>query len=115
MIKYIHTKNKSPYDSDLILCADSNENTPSYNPYSTFKFQWYLTKEKNRPGIPLRFQEYDILILSTEEIKRKNYNGLYLYCILTDVRTKQEQTTESIKLYSDINKVIEFNSSFIKL
>lgn len=83
--------------------------TPSLTHYT---WQWYLTNDKDNRGEPIEGQQYESLVIATDLIKERGYEGLYLYCEYTDTKTKQKSKTEFIQLHADINKIIDSGTVF---
>lgn len=104
MKKYAIRLHQNNYDAHLIFHA-----TPDLSHYI---WQWYLTDDKNEVGKPIEEERYEIYTTTTDLIKEKGYDGLYLYCKYTDINTKRESKTEYIKLYSDVNKIIDSGTVF---
>lgn len=82
------------------------------NAYEFYDHQWYMTESENTIGVPIKEQCHEMFIITTELIKEKNYNGLYLYCKRTDLKTGKESNTEFIRLYSEVNKIIDSGTIF---
>lgn len=104
MIKYAIRLHENHNDAHLIFHA-----TPSS---INHMWQWYLTDDKNEIGKPIEEEIYESYSTATDLIKEKGYDGLYLYCKCTDINTKQEFKTEYIRLYSDVNKIIDSGTVF---
>ncbi len=98
------------YESDLIF--HSTPMLSNINCYELYKYQWYLTKDKSLIGNPIKDEKYESYIITTELIKEKGYEGLYLYCKLIDRKTNKESNTEYIRLFSNFNKMIENGTVF---
>ncbi|MCF2132091.1 hypothetical protein L1I79_37585 [Strepomyces sp. STD 3.1] len=95
------------------LIFHATPTAPSINFYSLYKHhQWYLTKDKDVVGDPITEENVPSFITTTERIKEKGYDGFYLYCKYTDIKTNKENHTEFIKLYSDVNKMIDSGTVF---
>ncbi|MBU8756727.1 hypothetical protein KM927_24940 [Priestia megaterium] len=103
MIKYAIRLQKNKRDAVLIFHAA---------PDSKRHFQWYITEHKNVVGQPIEDELYESYIINTQRIKEEGYEGLYLYCKFTYLEANKENTTEFIKLSSDINKIIESGTVF---
>lgn len=108
MIKYAIKLHDNNHDAHLIFHA-----TPTWPPIDPFyKHQWYLTEDENSMGFPIQEESYEMYTTTTEQIKEKGYDGWYLYCKRTDIKTFQENNTEFIRLYSDIYKIINSGTVF---
>jgi len=107
MIKYAIRLHNNNRDASLIFHAspDSEGHPPS-------KFQWYITEDKNLEGKPIEDELYASYITHTKLIKEEGYEGLYLYCEFTYIDTNQENKTEFIQLFSDVNKIIDSGTIF---
>ncbi|MEB2268496.1 hypothetical protein LAV77_27380 [Priestia megaterium] len=103
MIKYAIRLHKNNRDAVLIFHAA---------PDSEGYFQWYITEHKNVVGQPIEDELYESYIINTQRIKEEGYEGLYLYCKFTYLEANKENTTEFIKLSSDITKIIESGTVF---
>ena len=99
MIKYAIRLYKNESHAHFIF-----HSTPSQTGYI---WQWYITKDTNEEGRPLVTQKYQSFGTTTDLIQKKGLEGLYLYCKYIDRETKQEFQTEYIRLYSDIDRMIE--------
>lgn len=104
MIKYAIRLHQNNHDAHLIFHA-----TPDFTHYT---WQWYLTDDKNEVGNPIFQQCYESYTITTDLIKEKGYDGLYLYCKYTNLNTMEESKTELVKLFSDVNKIIESGTVF---
>ncbi|CAI6330988.1 hypothetical protein [Bacillus subtilis] len=82
------------------------------NPYDLYEHQWYLTEDKSEIGIPIDGENYEMYSTTTELIKEKNFDGLYLYCKRTDKNTNEESNTEFIRLFSNIIDVLNSGTVF---
>lgn len=103
----LHNNN---HEAHLIFHA-----TPTYppiDPYSLYSHQWYITEDKNVVGSTIEEENYEMFATTTELIKENGYEGLYLYCKRTDIKTNKENHTEFIRLYSDVNKIIDSGTVF---
>ncbi|MEW2059146.1 hypothetical protein ACF09G_37720 [Streptomyces albogriseolus] len=110
MLKYAIRYHNNNCDAHLIFHA-----TPSYppiDPYSLYKHQWFLTEDKIHIGRPLEEEMYEMLATNTKEIKEAKLDGLYLYCQRTDIKTNEVNNTEFIRLFSDVNQIIESGTVF---
>ncbi|MED4292842.1 hypothetical protein [Priestia megaterium] len=103
MIKYAIRLHKNNRDAVLIFHAAPNLEG---------HFQWYITKDKNVVGQPIEDELYESYITHTKRIKEEGYEGLYLYCKFNYLEANKENTTEFIKLSSDITKIIESGTVF---
>jgi len=103
VIKYAIQLHKNNRDAVLIFHAA---------PDSEGYFQWYITEHKNVVGQPIEDELYESYIINTQRIKEEGYEGLYLYCKFTYLEANKENTTEYIKLSSDVNKIIESGTVF---
>ncbi|MBT2281632.1 hypothetical protein J7E51_27650 [Priestia megaterium] len=107
MIKYAIRLHNNNRDASLIFhAAPSSEEQPNC------KFQWYITEDKNLVGQPIEDELYESYITETQRIKEEGYEGLYLYCKFTNVKTNKENKTEFIQLFSDVNKIIDSGTVF---
>lgn len=104
MKKYAIKLYQSEVAADLIFHA-----TPSLTNY---EWQWYVTDDKNNMGRAIEGQRYESFITTTDLIKERGYEGLYLYCEYKDKSTKKECKTKLIRLYSDINNIINSGTIF---
>ncbi|MEC0400806.1 hypothetical protein ACO0DA_12160 [Bacillus subtilis] len=104
MKKYVIRLHNNSKDAHLIFHA-----TPDL---SHFSYQWYLTEYKSVSGIPIEGSQYESYVTTTDIVKEKGYDGLYLYCECIDLNTKREFKTELIKLYSDVNKILDSDTVF---
>ncbi|MEH7291217.1 hypothetical protein COK90_20835 [Priestia megaterium] len=102
MIKYAIRLHNNNRDASLIFHA-----APDSEGHPLSKFQWYLTEDKNLVGQPIEYALYESYITHTKRIKEEGYEGLYLYCKFTYIETNKENKTEFIKLFSDVNKIID--------
>ncbi|CAI8920536.1 hypothetical protein [Priestia megaterium] len=107
MIKYAIRLHNNDRDAFLILHA-----APSSEGHPLCKFQWYITKDKNLAGQPIEDEQYESYTIKTQRIKEEGYEGLYLYCKFTYIDTNQENKTEFIQLFSDVNKIIDSGTIF---
>ncbi|MED4287187.1 hypothetical protein P4678_29125 [Priestia megaterium] len=103
MIKYAIRLHNNNRDASLIFHAA---------PDSVGHFQWYITEDKNLVGRPIEDELYESYITHTKRIKEEGYEGLYLYCKFTYIDTNKENKTEFIKLFSDVNKIIDSGTVF---
>ncbi|RDY83190.1 hypothetical protein [Bacillus amyloliquefaciens] len=113
MEKYAIRLCDNSYEAHLIFHA-----TPTFskfNPYELYEYQWYLTEDENQEGTPIEKEQYESYITTTELTKQKGYDGLYLYCKYRDINTNQVFKTEYIRLYSNVNKIIESGTIFDKI
>lgn len=110
MKKYAIRLYQNNCDAHLIFHATST--LPNIDPYELYEYQWYLAKNKNALGKPIEEEQFESYTTTTNLIKEKGYNGLYLYCKYIDINTKQEFKSEYIELHSDINKIIDSGSVF---
>ncbi|RBP59322.1 hypothetical protein DES36_11947 [Alkalibaculum bacchi] len=99
MIKFAIKLYNNDKDAHFIFHA-----TPDLIHYT---WQWYLTDDKENIGEPLEGQQYESFVTTTDLIKERGYEGLYLYCEYMDNNTKRKSKTEFIRLHADINKVID--------
>ncbi|MFH9970318.1 hypothetical protein ACH4PR_55775, partial [Streptomyces mirabilis] len=60
----------------------------------------------------LEEEMYEMLATNTKEIKEAKLDGLYLYCQRTDIKTNEVNNTEFIRLFSDVNQIIESGTVF---
>lgn len=104
MLKFAIRLHKNKSEAHLIFHATPNE--------TRYFWQWYVTEDKNVEGNKIEGQEYQSYPISTELIKKKGFNGLYLYCKFIHIDTNQEYKTEYIRLYSDVDKIIEEGTVF---
>ncbi|SEG78851.1 hypothetical protein [Bacillus sp. ok061] len=88
--------------------------TPIYpkNAYEFYDHQWYITQNETVIGTPITGECYEMFIITTEIIKEKGYDGLYLYCKRTDIKTGKESNTEFIRLDSNLDKIIDSGTIF---
>ncbi|MEH7291506.1 hypothetical protein COK90_20640 [Priestia megaterium] len=107
MIKYAIRLHNNNRDASLIFHA-----APDSEGHPLSKFQWYLTEDKNLVGQPIENALYESYITHTKRIKEEGYEGLYLYCKFTYLEANKENTTEFIKLSSDITKIIDSGTVF---
>ncbi|MFP7487648.1 hypothetical protein SFC65_26205 [Priestia filamentosa] len=110
MIKYAIRLHQNNLDAHLIFHATPTE--PEFDAYELYEHQWYITKYKHTVGFPIKGQSFEMYVITTEIIKEKEYDGLYLYCKRIDKKTNKENNTEFIRLYSDFNKIIAFGTVF---
>lgn len=107
MIKYAIRLHDNNVDAFLILHA-----APSAEEQPLCKFQWYITEDENLVGKPIEDELYESYTIKTQRIKEEGYEGLYLYCKFTNVKTNKENKTEFIQLFSDVNKIIDSGTVF---
>ncbi|MFE4047005.1 hypothetical protein [Priestia sp. YIM B13490] len=107
MIKYAIRFHNNNHDAHLIFHA-----APSSEGHPLCKYQWYLTEDKNLVGKPIEDEQYESYIIRTERVKQEGHEGLYLYCKFTYIDTNKENKTEFIKLFSDVNKIIDSGTVF---
>ncbi|MCK1999807.1 hypothetical protein MZM54_00235 [[Brevibacterium] frigoritolerans] len=69
-------------------------------------FQWYIAKNINEQGEPIKKQEFESYTISGEQIMTNGYNGKYLYCGYINKKTGEYAKTEYIKLHSNVNEMI---------
>ena len=110
MKKHVIRLYKNNHDAHLIFHATPT--MPELNPYDLFEHQWYITKDKNTAGFPIEGERFEMYATMTELIKEKEYDGLYLYCKRIDKKTSVEKNTEFIRLYSDVNKILDSGTVF---
>lgn len=80
--------------------------------YHLYDHQWFLTDDMEQVGYPIEDENFEMYATSTTLIKKKGYEGLYLYCYRIDKKTRKVTVTEHVRLYSDINKMIESGTVF---
>ncbi|GAF66438.1 putative glycosyltransferase [Bacillus sp. TS-2] len=110
MKKHLIRLHKNNHDGHLIFHA-----TPTYpkiNPYNLFEHHWYITEAKDTVGFPIEGECFEMYVTTTQLIKEKNYDGLYLYCKRIDKKTNAVNNTEFVKLYSDVNKILNCGTVF---
>lgn len=110
MKKLVIRLNENNHNAHLIFHA--SKTTPKVSPYDLFEHQWYITENENKVGLPIDGENFEMYTTTTELIKEKDYDGLYLYCKRIDKKTNIENNTEYIRLYSDINKILESGTVF---
>lgn len=104
MIKYAIRLFENKVAAHLIFHA-----TPDETRYS---WQWYVTEDKNGEGDKIEGSNHESYITTTDFIKEDGFEELYLYCRFIDIHTKQEYTSEYVRLYSNLNKIIEEGTTF---
>ncbi|MEC1050928.1 hypothetical protein P9B97_02375 [Bacillus paralicheniformis] len=104
MIKYAIRLHNNSQDAHLIFHA-----TPDLTHYN---WQWYLTEDKKHEGKPIKGEFYQSYGTTTDLIKKFGEEGKYIYCKYIDRNTHQEYKSELIRLYSDINKIINSGTLF---
>lgn len=104
MIKYAIKLNESEKDAHFIFHATPNS--------TDYVWQWYITDDKSTSGKAIQGQRNESFTITTELIKERGYDGLYLYCEYTDRKTDEKFKTEFIRLYDDINKIVESGTKF---
>ncbi|MFA2561919.1 hypothetical protein ABR780_26300 [Bacillus cereus] len=104
--KHVIRLHNSEHDAHLIFHATPTRAQEFYD------HQWYITQSETVIGVPIKEECYEMLILTTELIKEEGYDGLYLYCKRTNKRTGKESNTELIRLYSNVNKIIDSDTIF---
>ncbi|MEB9857291.1 hypothetical protein P4K23_28695 [Bacillus cereus] len=107
MKKYAIKLHNNENDAHFIFHA-----TPSLTNYT---WQWYLTNDKGNVGETIEGQRYESFTITTDLIRERGYEGLYLYCEYTNNKTKQKSKTEFIQLHADINKIIDSGTVFDNL
>ena len=110
MKKHVVRLHKNNHDAHLIFHATPA--TRKINPYDLFEHQWYITEDENTAGFPIEEENFEIYATTTELIKEKDYDSLYLYCKHIDKKTNLENNTEFIRLYSDVNKILDSETIF---
>lgn len=104
MIKYAIKLHQSNHEGHLIFHATPN--------LANYEWQWYATDDVNSIGKAIDGEHHQMFITTTDLIKKLGYEGLYLYCEYKERSTKKEYKTELIRLFSDINKIINSGSVF---
>ncbi|MBG9730790.1 hypothetical protein ABD87_14940 [Lysinibacillus sphaericus] len=114
MKKFAIRRNNINHDAHLIFHATPKmPNDPhDFDAYDLYEHQWYLTKDINVVGFPIIGECYEMYTTSTNLIKEKDYDGLYLYCKRIDKKSNKVNNTEFIRLYSDVNKIITSGTVF---
>lgn len=118
MIKYAIKYYESENETHLIFHA-----SPHASPFDPkilkedvqFNWQWYVLDSKSKSPIKLENEVFESFGTSTELIKELDYEGKSIFCIYTDLKTKEVFKSEEIILHSNFRKMELENSKFDKI
>lgn len=110
MIKYAIKLHGNHKQGHLIFHA-----VPERPTFDDYMWQWYLTNKKGVLGNPIEGYIYESFVITTEQIKKENLDGMYLYAECLNKHTKEMKRTEFVRLSSNIEEIINLNSPFDKL
>ena len=104
MLKHAIRLYSEKRDAHLIFIATPNELHRDY--------EWYVTKEIGTRGEKINEQHYPSYPTSTDIIRKRGYEGHYLYCNYLNIHTNKVCCTKPIHLCGDIDKMIAEGTMF---
>ncbi|VXB80966.1 conserved hypothetical protein [Exiguobacterium sp. 8H] len=114
MLKFA-IRNHHPDSPYVDMIFHSTPYPESENAYDFCEHQWYLTPHPDKIGEPIKDERYEMMIVPTWLIQELGWDGMYLYCKVTDKQTRDVHDTETVKLDRDFDKVLESGTVFFKV